>query len=99
MVGGARLEACLTGFRATMEVTGTGDCFARRSSDGARLTMQPYTLALEGATYEGSVALLRESKVVSERPLTGDNGHPQGRGGERLMPAVAECISEVGVRQ
>jgi hypothetical protein len=29
MVGGARLEACLAGFRATMEVTGTGDCFAR----------------------------------------------------------------------
>lgn len=59
--------------------------------------MQPYTLALEGATYEGSVALLRESKVVSERTLTDDDGHPQGRGGERLMPAVAECISEAGV--
>jgi tRNA threonylcarbamoyladenosine biosynthesis protein TsaB len=61
--------------------------------------MQPYTLALEGATYEGSVALLRESEVLSERTLTTDNGHPQGRGGERLMPAVAECISEAGVRR
>lgn len=56
-----------------------------------------YTLALEGATYEGSVALLRESEVVSERTLTADNGPPQGRGGERLMPAVAECILEAGV--
>jgi tRNA threonylcarbamoyladenosine biosynthesis protein TsaB len=59
--------------------------------------MQPYTLALEGATYEGSVAILRESKLVAERTLTADDGHAQGRGGERLMPAVAECISEAGV--
>jgi tRNA threonylcarbamoyladenosine biosynthesis protein TsaB len=68
-----------------------------RSSDGNVVTMRPYTLALEGATYEGSVALLRESKVVAERTLTADDGHRQGRGGERLMPAVAECISEAGV--
>ncbi len=59
--------------------------------------MRPYTLALEGATYRGSVALLRESEVVSERTLATDDGHPQGKGGERLMPAVAECISEAGV--
>jgi tRNA threonylcarbamoyladenosine biosynthesis protein TsaB len=58
-----------------------------------------YTVALEGATYEGSVALLRESEVVSERTLTADAGHPQGRGGERLMPAVAECIMEAGVKR
>ena len=58
-----------------------------------------YTLALEGATYEGSVALLRESEVVSERTLTTDDGHPQGRGGERLMPAVAECIMEAAVKR
>ncbi|HEX9606867.1 MAG TPA: tRNA (adenosine(37)-N6)-threonylcarbamoyltransferase complex dimerization subunit type 1 TsaB [Gemmatimonadaceae bacterium] len=61
--------------------------------------MPLYTLALEGATYEGSVALLRESEVVSERTLTADEGHPQGRGGERLMPAVAECIMEAGVKK
>jgi len=59
--------------------------------------VRPYTLALEGATYRGSVALLRESEVVSERTLATDDGHPQGKGGERLMPAVAECISEAGV--
>ena len=60
--------------------------------------MQPYTLALEGATYEGSVALLRGSKVVAERTLKADDGHPRGKGGERLMPAVAECIREAGVK-
>jgi len=67
-------------------------------SDGILVTMPFYTLALEGATYEGSVAVLRESEVVSERTLTTDDGHPQGRGGERLMPAVAECIMEAGVK-
>jgi tRNA threonylcarbamoyladenosine biosynthesis protein TsaB len=66
-------------------------------SDGILVTMPFYTVALEGATYEGSVAILRESKVVSERTLTAEDGRPQGRGGERLMPAVAECISEAGV--
>src|ERR1700730_10672559 len=68
------------------------------SSDSARLTMQPYTLALEGATYEGSVALLRGSKVVAERTLMADDGHLRGKGGESLMPAVAECIREAGVK-
>jgi len=63
------------------------------------LTVRPYTLALEGATYEGSVAILRESKVVAERTLTADDGHPQRRGGERLMPAVAECIMEAGLKK
>ena len=72
---------------------------SRRSSDGTMLTVRPYTLALEGATYEGSVAILRESKVVAERTLTADDGHPQGRGGERLMPAVAECIMEAGLKK
>jgi tRNA threonylcarbamoyladenosine biosynthesis protein TsaB len=69
------------------------------SSDGNVLTMRPYTLALEGATYEGSVALLREAEVVAERTLAADDGNPRGRGGERLMPAVAECITEAGVKR
>lgn len=58
-----------------------------------------YTLAIEGATYEGSVALLRDSEVVAERTLRAeDGGSPRaGRGGERLMPAVAECLGEAGV--
>ena len=58
----------------------------------------PYTLALEGATYEGSVALIRDSEVVAERTLRAeDGGSPRARRGERLMPAVAECLGEAGV--
>jgi tRNA threonylcarbamoyladenosine biosynthesis protein TsaB len=57
-----------------------------------------YTLALEGATYEGSVALIRDSEVVSERTLRADDGgSPRAGRGERLMPAVAECLEAAGV--
>jgi tRNA threonylcarbamoyladenosine biosynthesis protein TsaB len=61
--------------------------------------MKDITIAVEGATYEGSVAILRGADVVSERSLGGENGsvHRAGRG-ERLMPALAECMAEVGVR-
>jgi len=57
-----------------------------------------YTLVLEGATYEGSVALLKGSAVVSERTLRADGGGSPSRGrGESLMPAVAECLAEAGI--
>ena len=57
-----------------------------------------YTLALEGATYEGSVALIRDSEVVAERTLRAEvGGSPRAGRGERLMPAVAECFVEAGV--
>ena len=57
-----------------------------------------YTLALEGATYEGSVALMRDSEVVAERTLRADDGgSPRAGRGERLMPAVAECLEDAGV--
>jgi tRNA threonylcarbamoyladenosine biosynthesis protein TsaB len=57
-----------------------------------------YTLALEGATYEGSVALIVDSSVVAERTLRADDGgSPRAGRGERLMPAVAECLDEAGV--
>src|SRR5450759_3217853 len=57
-----------------------------------------YTLALEGATYEGSVALIRDSEVVAERTLRAeDGGSPRAGRGERLRPAVAECRGEAGV--
>jgi tRNA threonylcarbamoyladenosine biosynthesis protein TsaB len=60
--------------------------------------MRPYTLALEGATYEGSVALMRDGEVVSERTLRAEDGDsPRAGRGERLMPAVAECLDEAGV--
>ena len=67
------------------------------ASDGD-LISGSYTLALEGATYEGSVALIRESEVVAERTLRAeDGGSPRAGSGERLMPAVAECLGEAGV--
>ncbi len=57
---------------------------------------RPYTLALEGATYEGSVALLEDSTVVAERTIRHeDRDSSNVRSGERLMPAVAECLAEV----
>jgi tRNA threonylcarbamoyladenosine biosynthesis protein TsaB len=57
------------------------------------------TLAIEGATYQGSVAVIRDEKVVSERTLQGEEGGiPRAGRGEKLMPAVAECLDEAGVR-
>jgi len=64
---------------------------------GNKRSSRSYTLALEGATYDGSVALLAGSSVVAERTIR-DDGHPSNmRSGERLMPAVAECLAEAGV--
>lgn len=70
---------------------------ARGNSKGAA---RSYTLALEGATYEGSVALIAASTVVAERSLRADDTGiaPIGRG-ERLMPAVAECLKEADVKR
>jgi tRNA threonylcarbamoyladenosine biosynthesis protein TsaB len=60
--------------------------------------MTDYTLATEGSTYAGSVALLRGKEVIAERTLT-DRGIPSGDGREeRVLPSVAECLSEAGVR-
>jgi tRNA threonylcarbamoyladenosine biosynthesis protein TsaB len=62
--------------------------------------MRPYTLALDGSTYESSVALLRESAVVAERTVTAeDEGMPRGGRGERLMPAIAECLESAGANR
>jgi tRNA threonylcarbamoyladenosine biosynthesis protein TsaB len=68
----------------------------KRGTSGKRL----YTLALEGATYEGSVALLADSTVIAERTLlSGDTGPTRIGRGERLMPAVAECLEEAGAKR
>jgi tRNA threonylcarbamoyladenosine biosynthesis protein TsaB len=68
----------------------------KRGKGGGR----SYTLALEGATYEGSVALIADSIVVAERTLSpDDNGISRIGRGEKLMPAVAECLEECGVRR
>ena len=55
------------------------------------------TLALDGSTYAGSVAVIRDSEVVAERAL--DDVAKPGRGGreELFMPLVAECLRDAGV--
>jgi tRNA threonylcarbamoyladenosine biosynthesis protein TsaB len=59
-----------------------------------------YTLAIDGSTYEGSVSLIRGSKVVAERTLKDDDGGaPRSGRGERLMPAIAECLRDGGVKR
>jgi tRNA threonylcarbamoyladenosine biosynthesis protein TsaB len=77
--------------------------------------MKSHTIALEGSTYNGSVALLRGSEVIAERTLGGEAGSGKreaGRGkreagsgkreagrGEALMPAIAECLKETGIKR
>jgi tRNA threonylcarbamoyladenosine biosynthesis protein TsaB len=66
-----------------------------------------YTIALDGSTYQGSVAVIRDSQVVAERSLgVGEAGGGRGEagGGKReagrgdaLMPAIAECLTEAGI--
>src|SRR2546423_6155153 len=59
-----------------------------------------YTLAIDGSTYQGSVALLREAAVVAERTLKEDDGAvPRAGRGEKLMPAIAECLRQSGVKR
>lgn len=70
---------------------------AGKTGKGAK---RAFTLALEGATYEGSVALIADSTVIAERTLSPeDGGIPRMGRGERLMPAVAECLEEGGVER
>ena len=58
------------------------------------------TLAVDGSTYAGSVAVIRGRDVIAERHLA-DDAKP-GRGGrdEHFMPMVAECLrdAEAGPR-
>jgi tRNA threonylcarbamoyladenosine biosynthesis protein TsaB len=52
------------------------------------------TLALDGSTYAGSVALIRGSEVISERQLP--SAAKPGREGreEHFLPMVAECLRD-----
>jgi tRNA threonylcarbamoyladenosine biosynthesis protein TsaB len=60
--------------------------------------MKSYTIALEGSTYRGSVALLRGPDVIAERTLGGDDGGVERSGrGENLMPAIADCLREAAI--
>jgi tRNA threonylcarbamoyladenosine biosynthesis protein TsaB len=60
--------------------------------------MTDYTLALESATYAGSVAVLRGRTVVAEATLS-DAAIPSREGREeRVLPSVAECLDNARVR-
>ncbi len=59
-----------------------------------------YTIALDGSTYQGSVAVIRDDQVVAERTLGGEDGGTLRAGrGDALMPAIAECLSEAGINR
>ena len=65
-----------------------------------------FTIALDGSTYQGSVAILRDSEVVTERTLGGGGGDVPRAGagsragrGDKLMPAIAECLKEAGIQR
>src|SRR6476620_4333559 len=59
--------------------------------------MTDYTLAIEGSTYGGSVALIRDREIVSERTLV-DSGTPSRAGrDEKVLPSVAECLDEASM--
>lgn len=52
----------------------------------------PITLALDAATYDGSVAIVRGGDVLAEATVA-----MRGTGVERLMPAVAQALGDAGV--
>lgn len=53
-----------------------------------------YSLALDGSTYAGTVAVINGRDVVAERSLP-DSGIPaRGQRGEDFMPMVVDCMSE-----
>lgn len=59
--------------------------------------MTDLTLALEGSTYAGSVALIRGSELIADVTLEDVDGSVPAAGrGERMLPAVAECMKRSG---
>jgi tRNA threonylcarbamoyladenosine biosynthesis protein TsaB len=61
-----------------------------------------YTIALDGSTYQGSVAILRDSQVVAERGPGGEetgSGKREAGRGDALMPAIAGCLKEARIRR
>src|SRR5687768_2401111 len=59
--------------------------------------MTGLTLALEGSTYAGSVAVIRDSEVIADVTLEDVEGSVAAAGrGDRVMPAVAECMNRSG---
>ncbi|HJP86522.1 MAG TPA: tRNA (adenosine(37)-N6)-threonylcarbamoyltransferase complex dimerization subunit type 1 TsaB [Gemmatimonadaceae bacterium] len=63
-------------------------------------TPNAYTLALDGSTYSGSVAVIRDRVLVAERTLGEDDGAVSRAGrGEKLMPAIADCLDEASIEK
>jgi tRNA threonylcarbamoyladenosine biosynthesis protein TsaB len=56
------------------------------------------TLALDGSTYAGTVALIRDGVVIAERSL--DDVPKPGRAGreELFLPMVAQCLDDAGAK-
>src|SRR5678815_3238619 len=68
-----------------------------RSPYSSRGMMTDYSLVIEGSTYGGSVAVVRDRNVIAERTLV-DSGTPSRAGREeRVLPSVAECLDEAGI--
>ena len=60
--------------------------------------MKSFTLSIEGSTYSGSVALILDHRVVTERTIGGgDSAVSRAGRGEQLMPAIADCLEEAEV--
>ena len=53
--------------------------------------MDGVMLALDASTYEGSVAVFRDSRLAAERTVA-----MRGEREERLMPAVADALGAAG---
>jgi tRNA threonylcarbamoyladenosine biosynthesis protein TsaB len=61
--------------------------------------MTGLTLALEGSTYAGSVALVRGNELIADVTLEDVEGSiPAAGRGERMLPAVAECMKRSRVK-
>jgi len=59
--------------------------------------MTDLTLAIEGSTYAGSVAVIRGSEVIAGVTLEDVEGSVPAAGrGDRMLPAVAECMDRSG---
>jgi universal bacterial protein YeaZ len=60
--------------------------------------MADFTLALDGSTYAGTVAVIRGRDVIETRSLP-DSGIPaRGQRGEDFMPMVVECMRGADIK-
>jgi tRNA threonylcarbamoyladenosine biosynthesis protein TsaB len=60
--------------------------------------MSDYTLAVDGSTYSGSVAVIRGREVIEERSLPESAFSARGERGEDFMPMVVECLAAASTK-